>query len=63
MYKGKKHVKRAVHMDSTMPFTCDHTDAVKCFSYPSSEEILTYSCDNATCTILMAGLHPSTDFR
>ena len=50
--------KWAVHIASTVPFTCDHSDAVQSFSYPSfaknlkEEDILVYNFDNATRSML-----------
>lgn len=57
----------AVHIASNVPFTCDHTDAVQSFSYPTftknlKEDILAYNCDNATHSILRGDLHLQTDF-
>ena len=61
--------KRAVHIASTVPFTCDHVDVVQSFSYPAfaknlkEEDIQAYNCDNATRSMLRGDIQPPTDFR
>lgn len=68
-HSEKCKVKRAVHVASDIPFSCDHTNHVQSCSDPNfaknlkEENIKLYKCDHATQTMLMDAIHPPQDFR
>ena len=61
--------KRAVHVASGAPFSCEHYNVVKSCSLPTSaknlqeEDIKSYNSDNSTQRMLLDALQPPEDFR
>ena len=61
--------KRAVHVASGVPFSCEHYNVVKSCSLPTSaknlqgEDIKSYNSDNSTQRMLLDALQPPEDFR
>ena len=61
--------KRAVHVASGVPFSCEHYNVAKSCSLPTSaknlqeEDIKSYNSDNSTQRMLLDALQPPEDFR
>ena len=61
--------KRAVHVASDIPFSCEHCDLLKSFSSPTlaknlrEDDIQNYKCDNTTRRMLIDAIQPPDDFR
>ena len=61
--------KRAVHVASSIPFSCEHCNLLKSFSSPTLAKNLTedyiksYKCDNTTQRMLTDAIQPPDDFR
>ena len=61
--------KRAVHVASGIPFSCEHCNLLKSFSSPTlaknlhEDDIKSYKCDNTTQRMLIEAIQPPDDFR
>ena len=61
--------KRAVHVASGIPFSCEHCNLLKSFSSPTlaknlhEDDIKSYKCDNTTQRMLTDAIQPPDDFR
>ena len=61
--------KRAVHVASSIPFSCEHCNLLKSFSSPTlaknlhEDDIKSYKCDNTTQRMLTNAIQPPDDFR
>ena len=61
--------KRAVHVASGIPFSCEHCNLLKSFSMPTlaknihEDDIKSYKCDNSTQRLLLEAIEPPEDFR
>ena len=61
--------KRAVHVASGIPFSCEHCNLLKSFSSPTvtknlhEDDIKSYKCDNTTQRMLIDAIQPPDDFR
>ena len=61
--------KRAVHVASGIPFSCEHCNLLKSFSSPTlaknlhEDDIKSYKCNNTTQRMLIDAIQPPDDFR
>ena len=61
--------KRAAHVASEIPFSCEHCNLLKSFSSPTlaknlhEDDIKNYKCDNTTQRMLIDAIQPPDDFR
>ena len=61
--------KRAVHVASSIPFSCEHCNLLKSFSSPTlaknltEDDIKSYKCDNTTQRMLTGAIQPPDDLR
>ena len=61
--------KRAVHVASGIPFSCEHCNLLKSFSSPPlaknlhEDDIKSYKCDNTTQRMLTDAIQPPDDLR